>query len=515
MKKQVCFSKLRIVIIFSLAAVLIWSVMWPKLTLKGISSSNSRGGMVISLTGSNYEIGFQRAKLYLDDLKQWENQSKEFFRGSNGLALKLAFQYHLTEIRERFPSLINEWQGMADGAQIPFEDVALHETGERRIYHLAGLQFNGKTETEEEDLSEACSIIAITESEHGPIVVNTGDGSGKPSGNKIYVIEKENDPGQYRVVRCKGAGLNEKGLAIGSANAHYRGWDSNYQGKASELSKVVLRYCPDVDSAVKFIEKYRISDDGNHYAMADISGNAAAVEKGPEGIFNVRWAGSPGYAFATNVSPDSILRSKCTSREDYFLNADNRYSNLEDLFTDPNFTFTFTSAENIAFNHDSVGAICQHGDVYPGQWYTTRTRLMLPQEGRMLLAAKTSSEQETWKPCESGWIEDTLTLKTSIEDLREIDLPEECRLAQNYPNPFNAQTTIEYRLIENSRVEISVYNMLGEKVKTLIEDYQTTGEHSVIWDGRNDYDLAVASGLYYYQLKADDFVLTKKMNLIK
>ncbi|HEX9972052.1 MAG TPA: T9SS type A sorting domain-containing protein, partial [bacterium] len=303
------------------------------------------------------------------------------------------------------------------------------------------------------------------------------------------------------------------GLAIGSANAHYSGRTSIGDGPASELSKVVLRYCPDVDSAVNFIRKYRITDDGNHYAMVDISGKAAAVEKGPGDLFNVRWADSTGFVFVTNTSPDSNLRARCTSDQDYFINSDNRYVNLQRLFSDSN--FIFAEAESIIFNHDSIGAICQHGDRYPGQLYTTRTRMMLPQEGRLLVAAKTSPEQQTWRPCECGWIEDTLTIVISDVKLHRARLPERCRLAQNYPNPFNIRTTISYELIENAQVEITIYNLMGEKVKTLIKQFQSEGEHSIIWDGRDEPGRDVASGTYYYQLKANDFVLTKRMILLK
>jgi len=468
---------------------------------------------LIRLSGSTYEIGYQRAMLNLDEIKQWEGDSKRMSESPNGAALQLTFQFHLTEIYEYFPSVINEWQGMADAAQLSLEDVALHQVGERTIKRIAGLSLDN--EDEHEDRFEACSIFAMAKSDRGPIVGNTGDGSGFPSNPKVYYIEKENDAGQFRVVRCKGAGLNEKGLAIGSANAHYSGWNSFPQGPASELSKVVLRYCPDVDSAVNFIKKYQISDDGNHYAMADISGKAAAVEKGPGDLFNVRWADSTGYVFATNTSPDSTLRSKCTSNQDYITNADNRYANFEHLFSDSSFTFTFAAAESIIFNHDSLGAICQHGDRYPGQWYTTRTRVMLPQEGKILLAAKTAPEQQTWRPCETGWVEDTLTILTTDVKRQIASLPKRCRLAQNYPNPFNAQTTISYELAENTQVELTIYNLLGEKVKTLKKEFQTKGEHATVWDGRDEFGLVVASGIYYYQMKANDFVLTKRMTSIR
>lgn len=468
---------------------------------------------LICLSGSNYEIGYQKAKLNLHELKQWEGGSKKIFERPDGAALQLTFQFCLTEIHEHFSYLIEEWRGLAEAAEISFEDVAINMIGERTIAKIADLHISENHDIN--DQFEACTVFAMATSDRGPIVGNTGDSHSSPINPTVYYIEKEDDVGQFRVIRCKGAGINEKGLAIGSANAHYSGRNPIGDGPASELSKVVLRYCPDVDSAVNFIRKYRITDDGNHYAMADISGRSAVVEKGPGDLFNVRWADSTGFVFVTNTSPDSTLRARCTSDQDYIANSDNRYSNLQRLFSDSSFTFTFATAESIIFNHDSIGAICQHGDRYPGQWYTTRTRMMLPQEGRLLVAAKTSPEQQTWRPCECGWIEDTLTIVTSDVKLHRAPLPKRCRLAQNYPNPFNTRTTISYELVENAQVEITIFNLMGERMKTLINEFQSKGEHSIIWDGRDEPGQEAASGTYYYQLKANDFVLTKRMILLK
>lgn len=468
---------------------------------------------ILYFSGSPYEIGFQKAIAYCDEISGWNGTSLKLFEGANGAVLKLAFYFQLTRIREKSPGFLSEWQGIADGAAIPFEDVAVKRIGTRTLKNIAGLGVKNEYSSVIGDIG--CSIFAMTHSDRGPILVNTGDGHSFPQNPKVYVIEKEAALNQYSVIRCKGAGVNEMGLAAGGANAHYSGRDILPDGPASDLSKEVLRYCPDVDSAVNFIRNYQISGDGWHFALVDTSGEAAAVEKGPEGLFNVRWADSTGYVFATNTSPDSFLRAHCTSDLDYMLNSDNRYANFQRLFTDPGFTFTFTSAEKITFNHDSIGAICQHGDVYPGQWYTTRTRLMLPQENKIMLAAKTSAEQQTWRPCECGWIEDTIsTVSTSISRQTPA-LPRFHQLEQNYPNPFNSQTTISYELAENSTIELAIFNQLGQKIKTLADGFQSIGRYAVAWDGKNKIGNEAASGTYYYQLKADDYILVKRMILYK
>ena len=86
---------------------------------------------------------------------------------------------------------------------------------------------------------------------------------------------------------------------------------------------------------------------------------------------------------------------------------------------------------------------------------------------------------------------------------------------QNYPNPFNPITKLQYELPENSFVNITVYDLLGKKVKTLVNTTQDAGYKSVIWNATNDYGKPVSAGVYLYQIQAGEFVQTKKMVLLK
>jgi photosystem II stability/assembly factor-like uncharacterized protein len=98
----------------------------------------------------------------------------------------------------------------------------------------------------------------------------------------------------------------------------------------------------------------------------------------------------------------------------------------------------------------------------------------------------------------------------------EIPLvPVEYSLKQNYPNPFNSGTIIQYQLGKRTPVELSVFDILGRKVRTLISAKQTTGFHSIHWDGLNDFGTQVASGVYFYQLNAGNFLETKKLLLVR
>ncbi len=89
------------------------------------------------------------------------------------------------------------------------------------------------------------------------------------------------------------------------------------------------------------------------------------------------------------------------------------------------------------------------------------------------------------------------------------------QLFQNYPNPFNPTTEIEYDIPRTANISIVIFNTLGQKIRTLVNKRQTPGQYTVVWDGKDDYGRNVASGIYLYQLKTNDFVQTKKMILIK
>ncbi len=103
---------------------------------------------------------------------------------------------------------------------------------------------------------------------------------------------------------------------------------------------------------------------------------------------------------------------------------------------------------------------------------------------------------------------------TSIEK-SDNSIPKKFKLSQNYPNPFNPTTTISFNLPANSPVTITVYSASGQKVKILFKGSLTPGNYKVVWDGTDDFGNPVASGVYLYQLKAGDFVGTKKMILMR
>lgn len=94
-------------------------------------------------------------------------------------------------------------------------------------------------------------------------------------------------------------------------------------------------------------------------------------------------------------------------------------------------------------------------------------------------------------------------------------LPTSYSVAQNYPNPFNASTVIRYSLPEQARVKIEIYNILGQKVKTLVDEVQTAGYKTVEWNGTNAQNRTVASGVYFYKINTGKYSEVKQMTMLK
>ena len=108
-----------------------------------------------------------------------------------------------------------------------------------------------------------------------------------------------------------------------------------------------------------------------------------------------------------------------------------------------------------------------------------------------------------------GWLAKIRGRQTQVS-VEEKNQPSAFTLSQNYPNPFNPTTEIAFSLLENSYVTLSVFNTLGQKVATLVDEKRQTGNHRVIWDGTG-----FPTGIYFYRLETQDFAKTMKMLLMK
>lgn len=105
-------------------------------------------------------------------------------------------------------------------------------------------------------------------------------------------------------------------------------------------------------------------------------------------------------------------------------------------------------------------------------------------------------------------------VENALENV-EIFRPADFQLLQNYPNPFNPETYIRYQLAVSGQIRIDVFNVLGQRVNTLVDGFQEAGYYEMRWDGRSQAGVETGSGVYFYRLKAGNFTQTKKMLKLK
>jgi hypothetical protein len=85
----------------------------------------------------------------------------------------------------------------------------------------------------------------------------------------------------------------------------------------------------------------------------------------------------------------------------------------------------------------------------------------------------------------------------------------------NYPNPFNPSTTIQFEIAEAREVALEIYNIKGQKVKTLVNENLQAGKHEIVWNGKDEKNQSVASGIYHYKLRTGKYIAHRKMILMK
>ncbi len=96
-----------------------------------------------------------------------------------------------------------------------------------------------------------------------------------------------------------------------------------------------------------------------------------------------------------------------------------------------------------------------------------------------------------------------------------VEMPSEYKLYNNYPNPFNPNTTIKFSIPKISNVKIIIYNILGQSIKTLVNEVKAPGVYSVEWNGTNENSINVTSGIYFYRLESNEFAAINKMILLR
>jgi hypothetical protein len=156
----------------------------------------------------------------------------------------------------------------------------------------------------------------------------------------------------------------------------------------------------------------------------------------------------------------------------------------------------FGRGTGLSWSSDSGTTWKANNGGLPTAWEATISALAV--SGQNLIAA-------TWMGIYRAKLSYVTGVNTSLNDL-----PEAFKLDQNYPNPFNPTTTIRYALPARAHVTLFVFNSLGQQVATLVNDAQDSGYHDVRFDGSG-----VASGVYFYRLRAGDCVATKRLIVVR
>ncbi|MCC7429427.1 T9SS type A sorting domain-containing protein [bacterium] len=164
----------------------------------------------------------------------------------------------------------------------------------------------------------------------------------------------------------------------------------------------------------------------------------------------------------------------------------------------------FTIAANMTNLDQTINITTQN----PGTWYEFITDTQVQTTGGNTINSYTI-------PASSARIFVSNKTWTSLEENKNLPLPTEFSLSQNYPNPFNPATKIEFSVPEKSFVKLSVYNTLGQTVKTLLSKEVNAGNYFLTWNGTNERGKQVASGIYFYRLEAGNLTKTNKMILLK
>jgi hypothetical protein len=146
--------------------------------------------------------------------------------------------------------------------------------------------------------------------------------------------------------------------------------------------------------------------------------------------------------------------------------------------------------------------------------YPTPVRLAdLNSDGYLDVTAYTLHNPTT-STGDARWYANPL-MPTTVDNNRAADLPSKFALLENYPNPFNPSTVIQYAIPKAVRVKLTIYNVLGEKIRTLVDSYKPAGIKQVLWDGRNELGQRVASGVYLYRLEAGEFTKTRRLVVMR
>ena len=164
------------------------------------------------------------------------------------------------------------------------------------------------------------------------------------------------------------------------------------------------------------------------------------------------------------------------------------------------FEMTLTHDENFSLNLVS-NTILEGVSAYHTDGNMTKVVVVTPIDGNVLETNNDFSISEV--------------VAVNSGDYINSEIVQSYVLATNYPNPFNPSTTISYELIGDSNVNISIYNIMGQEVANLVNDFKATGSYSVIWNGTNSSGIEMPSGVYIMKLDTDTQSISNKLSLLR
>jgi len=136
-------------------------------------------------------------------------------------------------------------------------------------------------------------------------------------------------------------------------------------------------------------------------------------------------------------------------------------------------------------------------------------------EGNGTIIADSTANKHDGALTNANWAQGIRFVPSALTPTSNSRAPHCFRLYENYPNPFNAETTIRFDLAQDTFVQLAIYNNNGKLVKSLIREMKSVGHHAAIWNGTDDDDHEVSSGVYFYKLISDDFRQSQKMLFLK
>ncbi len=292
----------------------------------------------------------------------------------------------------------------------------------------------------------------------------------------------------------------------------------------SEGAPIVTNTAVDNDADLSVLA-YLAVDNDYLYVAFDVTDDVVSPDVVSESWLNdspdlfiglYDWRGAPHLGYERGATPDYHFRfNKAEMSEDHLGGATVVTADSADYYWGEKFVNGYIVETRISLTQ--LAQIADDGDEVfsPVEGYRIPIDFSIndadgaAREGIMTYSP--NNQDLSWQT-PSRWTHTwlgNLEKPVSVEN-DPVQMPFSYRLSQNYPNPFNPVTTIEYSLKTAGRVNVAIFNILGQKVQTLVDEHKPAGEYSIKFDGAR-----LSSGVYLYKIQAGDFVDTKKMVIMK